>query len=118
MTATLTPALVLAYLRELSTDIRAAVVLDAAGERLAGDERLIAPARRLLDAPAPAAASDPAGGHALRSEPAADGTLLAVCGPNGHAIAVVAGDQALLPLLRHDLSSALSALSHAQRNAP
>jgi hypothetical protein len=40
MTAALTPALALAYLHELSTDVRAAIVLDAAGEVLAatGDD--------------------------------------------------------------------------------
>jgi hypothetical protein len=100
MTATLTPALALAYLRELSTDIRAAVVLDAAGERLAGDEQLVAPARRLLDESA-----------AVRSEPVAGGTLLVARAPHGPTIAVAASDRALLALLRHDLLTALEALS-------
>ena len=40
MTATLDPAHALAYLRLLSTDIRSAAVLSAAGELLAGDAEL------------------------------------------------------------------------------
>jgi len=36
MTASLTPALALDYITALSADIRAAVVLDAAGAHLAG----------------------------------------------------------------------------------
>src|SRR4051794_26828182 len=51
--AALTPDLALAYLRELSADIRAAVLLDAAGERLAGPPGMAAPARALLAALAP-----------------------------------------------------------------
>src|SRR4051794_27511199 len=45
---TLTPDLALAYLRELSADFRAGVVLDAEGRALAGHERLAAPAREVL----------------------------------------------------------------------
>jgi hypothetical protein len=46
----LTPHLALAYLRELSTDIRGAVVLDQEGMVVAGDEELGEPARRLIGA--------------------------------------------------------------------
>ena len=49
MTASLTPALALDYITALSADIRAAVVLDAAGEHLAGPAEL---ARAARDAPA------------------------------------------------------------------
>jgi hypothetical protein len=101
MTATLTPALALAYLRELSTDVRAAIVLDAAGERLAGDDELAAAARWLLGAGSAAA---------IREQPAAEGTLLALRARDGCAIAVIAGDRALLGLLRHDLERTLEAL--------
>src|SRR4051794_9866967 len=45
---TLTPDLALAYLRELSADYRAGVVLDAEGRPLAGDERLATAARAAL----------------------------------------------------------------------
>src|ERR1700741_4048707 len=60
MTASLTPSLALAYLRELSADIRAAIVLDAAGNPLAGPEPLAAPPRALLAA-APRVSRGPAG---------------------------------------------------------
>ena len=50
MTASLTPALALDFITALSADIRAAVVFDAAGEHLAGPERLAAAARALAGA--------------------------------------------------------------------
>jgi hypothetical protein len=96
MTAVLTPMLALAYVRELSTDVRAAVVLDAAAE----------PARRLLAVPE-------AGAEDARSAPHGDGRLLVVGAPGGSAIAVVAGPQALVPLLAHDLRAALAACAPA-----
>ncbi len=43
-TAPLEPDLAAAYVRELSADVRAVVVLDAAGRRLAGPDALRAPA--------------------------------------------------------------------------
>jgi hypothetical protein len=46
--AAISPDLALAYVRELSTDVRAGVVLSAGGELLAGDPALAAPARALL----------------------------------------------------------------------
>src|SRR3954471_10878891 len=52
MTAALTPATALLYLRELSADIRAAVLLDGDGGYAAGDERLAVPARAAF-APVP-----------------------------------------------------------------
>src|SRR5687768_6217280 len=55
MPPALTPALALEYVHELSADVRAAVVLDAAGALLAGPAALAAPARALLDAGAGAA---------------------------------------------------------------
>jgi hypothetical protein len=94
MTAALTPTLALAYLRELSLDVRAAVVLDAAGEPVAGDATLAARARAAL----------------ARTDVGADGPLLAAEAPDGGAIAVLAGPRALLPLLRHDLAAIASAL--------
>jgi hypothetical protein len=103
MTTPLTPALALACLRELSTDIRAAVVLDAAGTPLAGDASLAARARELLDGVD--AAIDPATGVRLRRED--DAVLLAVRRDGALAIAVLAGEHALIPLLAHDLRALL-----------
>ncbi|HEX7292795.1 MAG TPA: hypothetical protein VF250_16865 [Conexibacter sp.] len=97
MTAPLTPALALACLQELSVDVRAAVVLDPDGVPLAGDGQLADRARALL-----------AGGTA---RVAADGPLLAARTPGGGAFAVLAGDFALLPLLRHDLARLAEALA-------
>jgi len=96
----LTPALALAYLRELSLDVRAAVVLGPRGERLAGDAALAEPARAAL-----------AAGEGVRRAPAPQGTLLAARRPDGTAIAVVAGPQALLELVAHDLEQVLGDLS-------
>ena len=50
MMSSLTPDVALAYVRELSADVRAGIVLDAHGEFLAGAPELHAPARHLLDA--------------------------------------------------------------------
>lgn len=101
----LTPALALAYLRELSIDVRAAVVLGADGVVLAGDEALADRARSALAAgdDAPAARIERADGEAL------------VCAraKTGLAIAVVAGDLALLPLLAHDVETLLGDLAGA-----
>jgi len=98
MTAPLTPALALAYLRELSLDVRAAVVLDPAGEPLAGEEAIVARVRELL-------ASSPPGAVA------AAGDLLVARVRDGGAIAVIAGDFAVRPLLEHDLRAAADALA-------
>jgi hypothetical protein len=96
MTASLTPALALAYLQELSLDVRAAVVLDPAGQPLAGDANLAPHARDLLQAP--------------RAGPAATGSLLAARAPDGGAIAVLTGPRALLSLVEHDLAEMANAL--------
>jgi hypothetical protein len=97
MTASLTPALALAHLQELSVDVRSAVVLDAEGQPLAGDGQLADRARALL---------------ATGSAPiAADGPLLVARTPGGPALAVLAGDFALLPLLEHDLATLAQALA-------
>jgi hypothetical protein len=103
MTASLTPALALAYLRELSVDVRAAVVLDAAGAPLAGDAELATRARERLA---------PAG-----RRPAADPTLLVAQSRDGGAIAVLAGPSALLSLLGHDLAAVAVLLETASSSA-
>ena len=89
MTAALTPALALAYLRELSVDVRDAVVLDAAGDPVVGTQTLAAAARQLV-----ASADSPV---------ARDGRLLVARTCDGGAIAVLAGDFALVAVLEHDL---------------
>src|SRR3954451_1536575 len=89
MTASLTPALALAYLQELSVDVRAAVVLDAAGEVLGGGAGLALAVRELL----------PSGAARRAVE---GGTLLAARTDEGGAIAVLAGPLSLLPVLERD----------------
>ena len=48
MMSSLTPEVALAYVRELSADVRAGIVLDPRGNTLAGAPELHAPATRLL----------------------------------------------------------------------
>ncbi|HEY2637562.1 MAG TPA: hypothetical protein VGI54_09260 [Solirubrobacteraceae bacterium] len=95
----LTPQRALAYLGELSTDIRAAVVLSAGGERLAGGEELADSARALLEA--------------------CDAPLVEVDTPRGsvvagrserYALAVVVGRLALPALVRYDVRRVLTDL--------
>jgi hypothetical protein len=105
MTASLTPALALAYLQELSVDVRAAVVLDAAGEPLAGEAALAAVARELL-----------AAGEARRL--VEGGTLLAARTADGGAIAALAGPLSLLPVLERDLATAARGLAGARSESP
>ncbi len=98
MTAPLTPELALAYLDELTVDVRAAVVLGSGGETLAGDASLAARVRELTGS------TDGALEGAVRSVPAAAGTLLLAGAPGEVAIAVLAGKAAVLALLEHDLA--------------
>jgi hypothetical protein len=99
MTSALTPDLALAYLGELSSDIRAAVLLGADGELLAGDEALVEPAKALLDAadaPAVEVLTPRGGVFAARSQ--------------NHALVAVAGRTALPALVRYDLGLVLGDL--------
>lgn len=105
MTAALTPALALAYLREISLDVRAAVVLDPAGGVLAGDAGISGRARALLAT---------AGSGAV----VADDELLLARTRDGGAIALLAGDFALVPLLEHDLAAAAAALATRSADLP
>lgn len=107
MTAPLTPALALAHLHELSVDVRAAVVLDAAGAPCAGDATLAPRALALLSAAEAV--------EGVRTAPDGDGTLLVAERPGGGAIALLAGRFALLPLLAHDLAAAAQALAAVRR---
>jgi hypothetical protein len=100
MTTALTPALALDYVRELSADVIAGVVLDAEGDLLAGPEALAEPARALLAA-APEASelhgtTGGGGAYAARDE--------------RHAIVVATGRFALTRVTLHDLRTALAAL--------
>ncbi len=104
MTAPLTPALALAYLQELSLDVRAAVVLDRAGAVMAGEAAIAPRARALLAADA--------------ASPVADGDLLVARASDGGAIAVIAGDFAIRAMLEHDLGAAAAALATTIRDAP
>lgn len=96
MTASLTPALALDFITALSADIRAAAVLDAAGEHLAGRRELAEAVRAFPDAPQLEGLTPAGGVFAARDE--------------RHTIVVVTGPFALSRLTRHDLRTALSAL--------
>jgi hypothetical protein len=97
MIAALTPALALDYLRQLSADMRAGIVLDGEGNRLAGPEPLAGPARALL-AHAPLVHARGAGGAAFGARGAR------------RAVVVATGPLALPGLTVHDLRAALTAL--------
>jgi hypothetical protein len=102
MTPALTPDLALAYLGELSVDVRAAVLLDAGGRVLAGDEDLADAARDLL------AATD---GSAIEVA-TGRGAVFAVRSP-AHALVVVTGRFALPALVLYDLRAVLADLEPA-----
>jgi hypothetical protein len=101
----LTPPLALDYLRELSADIRAGVVLAPDGALLAGPDAFAAPARDLL-----AAAGDAAEVHVST----ADGAVYAARSDH-HAIAVICGRFALPSLIRYDLRLVLADLGGGER---
>ncbi|MEA2320692.1 MAG: hypothetical protein QOD81_542 [Solirubrobacteraceae bacterium] len=94
----LAPEVALAWLRSLSVDLRAAVVLDAGGAVLAGDEALAARVAAVGSAPA-------AAGVAVLE----DGDLLGVRSAR-HTVAAVVGPHALRRLAVADLRAALGAL--------
>jgi hypothetical protein len=102
----LTPPLALDYLRELSADIVAGVVLAPDGALLAGPDALADPARDLLDA-----AGDVASEVHVTT---ADGAVYAARSER-HAIAVVCGRFALPSLIRYDLRKVLADLAGGER---
>jgi hypothetical protein len=102
---TLTPPLALDYLRELSADIVAGVVLDAEGALLAGPEDLGEAARDLM-----AAAGDAEEVHVNM----ADGSIFAARSGK-HAVVVVCGRFALPSLIRYDLRLVLADLGGGKR---
>jgi hypothetical protein len=97
----LTPQLALDYLRELSADIQAGVVLDPDGALLAGPDAMAEPARDLLEA---------VGDARELQVTTADGGVYAARSDH-HAIAVVCGRFALPSLIRYDLRIVLADLS-------
>jgi hypothetical protein len=100
MPPALTPSLALEYVHELSADVRAGVLLDAAGDLLAGPPPLADLARALLDA----------GGDAGELEAAtADGVFCAVR-TSDHAAVAICGRFAIPGVVRQDLRAALAAL--------
>ena len=86
----LTPALALDYVRELSADVRAGVVLDALGRPLAGPPALIDPVRGLLAAAGDANQLEAATAHAV---------VCAVRSPV-HSIVVLCGRFAIPSIVR------------------
>lgn len=90
---------------ELSVDVRAAVVLDATGDPLAGDAALAATAGDLLRS-----ADD--------RRPVEGGTLLVARAPAGGAIAVLAGPLSVLAVLEQDLATAARALAIVRSEPP
>lgn len=99
MVAALSPQRALAYIGELSTDIRAAVVLDHTGECVAGEAGLAEEVRGLL----------------IDNEPLVDasgprGRMFAARGQT-HSVGVLTGRFALPALVRHDLRKVLDDLA-------
>jgi hypothetical protein len=94
MTTSLTAEIALAYVRQLSADFRAGVVLNGALEPVAGDEGLAGAARALWRA------------HPGARELHADQVFAART--SGHAIVVVTGPHALSRVVRRDIRTALS----------
>lgn len=102
MTAALTPELALEYLAQLSTDIRASVVLEAEGERLAGDPALAEAARGLL-----------AAARADQAEVQTSRGAVYAARSSSFAVAVVTGRFALPALVRYDVGRVLIDLEPA-----
>ena len=108
MTAALTPEIALGYLRELSADVRAGVVLDGSGTRLAGAAALAEPAAMVVTALAAGEAGEAMG---------PDGAVFAVRGAE-LALVLACGPHALPELVRHDLRVVLADLEgRAERPA-
>jgi hypothetical protein len=114
MTTALTPALALDFLRQLSADMRGAIVLaapaakdaeDAEWTVAAGPQALVAPARALLDH-----------GAVVRAR-TAQGIAFGVRGRR-LAIVVASGPLALPGLALHDLRTALGALGDVAPQDP
>ena len=117
--STLTPELALRYLDELSTDIRAAVLVDSGGKPAAAHsaqadvpaERLAELAAQLFEHADEAAGSMPAfEGEVTQLEATTAGGAVFAVRAEGWKIAVVAGRFALPSLMFYDLRAVLSDL--------
>jgi hypothetical protein len=97
MPPALTPALAVAYVRELSADVRAVAVLDAAGAVLAGEEAVARAAAPLLAAGA-------------ELEHVTDRGVVCVARDDRHALVAACGRFALPGVVRSDLRAALGGL--------
>lgn len=97
----LTPALALDYLRELSADVDAGVVLGPDGALLAGPEALAGPARDLL-----ARAGEAEDVHVTTA-----GGAVFAARSDRHAIVLACGRFALPSLVRYDLRRVLADLA-------
>ena len=99
MMSSLTPEVALAYVRELSADVRAGIVLDSHGNTLAGVPELHAGATRLL-------AARP---HARELHGVGEnGSQVFALRDDERAIVVVTGRHALPRVVRRDLRTVLS----------
>jgi hypothetical protein len=96
----LTPELALDYVRELSADVRAGIVLDGAGQALAGPAALAQPARELLTA----------GRDARELQFASDDGVVCAVRTPAHAAVAVCGRFAIAGVVLQDLRAALAAL--------
>ena len=99
MMSSLTPEVALAYVRELSADVRAGIVLDPRGNTLAGAPELHAAATRLLDARPHARELHGVGEN---------GSQVFVIRDDERAIVVVTGRHALPRVIRRDMRTVLS----------
>jgi hypothetical protein len=102
MMGALPPELALAYVTELSADVRGAVMLDAHGNRLAGPAALAEPARAL------------AGAHGLHTQ---DGHTVMVATADGRTLIAVLGPRAVAAPTQLDVQSALGATPSLPLNA-
>ena len=101
MEASLTPELAVAYLRELSLDVLAAVVLDGSGGYLAGSLALAGPAGALLAAP------EAGEGLAIRTR----GGWVVGARSDTVGVVVAAGPLTLAGLMRHDVLEVVALLT-------
>jgi hypothetical protein len=96
----LTPALALDYVRELSADVRAVLLLGPDGELVAGPERLRADAVALLAA----------AGTAAELEAVTSGAVVCAVRSGARSMVAVCGRFAIPAVVRIDLRAALAAV--------
>ena len=105
MPPALTPELAVAYVRELSADVRAVAVLGADGGLLAGDAAVAIAARPLLEA-------------GEETEAVTGSGVVCAARDDRHAIVAACGRFALPGVVRTDLRGALAALRGAAPGPP